>query len=459
MKLNTGLFLQVYGFVTLVLCGTVQYFTGIGAVLWLPFILASVMFMLLIMQTSYEQLNLDHKEIALLAIFVGFFLMVLANTVLQNGITITIVGLKNELALSLILVCMLLGFARESQVYRIIKSFYLIYYLQFPLILYQVLIIVPRRVAFKGPYEKWDSVVGTFGGDPMGGGNTAAMGLLCLLIMLLKVSEYKHGATTIKSLIFHISSAFVLCIMGEIKFVILLSPILLAMVWLSPSYIKGIKSFDLKILLMIVGGIFILITGAIMALAMSYTSSIGADPNKGLFDVFFESLSYIFDPNYIMESGELGRMTTVFFWLNNSDLYGLSGSLFGYGLNATNHGSSVSPGFLNIVFNVLLDSTSLSMLLWEVGILGTLLFVCIVIYVLKISKPKALLDRQELDKQDVELVSYQPALRAFILGCLLSLPYSQILMLTPSLQFLFYFTLGTVIVIRRSIIKTVGMKL
>lgn len=453
LQLNTGHFLQVYAFASLVFCGLVQYFTGIGAVLWLPFLLVCTMFLLLLMQTRYEALDLDYQEYAILTLFVGFFVMVLVNTFLQSGVLVTIVGLKNELALSLILFCLLLGFCRESQVYRVLKSFYWIFYLQFPIILYQVLVIVPKRVAIKGPYEKWDSVVGTFGGDPMAGGNTAAMGLLCLLVMLMKVSEFKHGVTSKKSVIFHVSAAFLLCILGEIKFVILLSPMLLAMVWLSTSYIKGMKSFDLKMLLIIVAGAMVLITGAILALAASYTSSIGADPTKGPFDVFIDSLGYIFDPNYIMESGELGRMTTIFFWLNNSDLYGVSGMFFGYGLNATNHGSSVSPGFLNIVLNVLLDSTSLSMLLWETGLVGTVFFITLVVYIFKVTKPVGTFEPIQLNKEDIQLLSFQPALRAFIIGCLLSLPYSQILMLTPMLQFLFYFSLGASLVIRHSILR------
>lgn len=37
MTLNTGYYLQVYTFVTLILCGTVQYFTGMQSVLWIPF--------------------------------------------------------------------------------------------------------------------------------------------------------------------------------------------------------------------------------------------------------------------------------------------------------------------------------------------------------------------------------------------------------------------------------------
>lgn len=88
------------------------------------------------------------------------------------------------------------------------SAFYWLFYVQFPLAIYQVLVVVPKRVALRGEDEKWDSVVGTFGGDPMGGGNTAAMGMFCLLIMLLKVSEFKHGICSFKSMAAHIVLAF-----------------------------------------------------------------------------------------------------------------------------------------------------------------------------------------------------------------------------------------------------------
>lgn len=177
MTLNTGLFLQLYAVISLVLCGITQYFTGISAVLWLPFLLAFTMTGLLFLQTRYTPLDLDHKEIIILLLFIGFFTQAVISTFLQNGVTITIVGLKNELALSLILFCLLLRFCRESQIYRVTKTLYWIFYAQFPVVLFQILVILPKRVAAHGEFEKWDSVVGTFGGDPMGGGNTAAMGL------------------------------------------------------------------------------------------------------------------------------------------------------------------------------------------------------------------------------------------------------------------------------------------
>ncbi len=456
LSLNSGFYLQVVTLTTLVLCGVVQYFTGIGAVLWLPFLMTCLMVLLLLMQTRYSDFYLDNQEWVLLLMFVCFIAIAVVSTVLQSGIKVTIVGMKNELAISLILFCLLLGFCRESQIYRITKALYWVFYVQFPVVLYQVLVVVPQRVAFRGEYEKWDAVVGTFGGDPMKGGNTAAMGLFCLLIMLLKLSEYKHGLATKLNTGLHIVAAFSLCILGEVKFVILLSPFLMAFVWFSPSYLAGMKRLDLKTALTIVGGLFGLISVAIMLLAASYSSAFAGSSDKGALEVFIDSLSYVFDPNYIMETGELGRMTTLFFWGEHSDLYGLPSQLFGYGLNATNRGSTVAPGFLNIIFNAFLDSTSLSMLLWETGLIGTVLFFTVVGYALRIAMPKPLIPRDKVTVEDVRLLSFQPAFIAFGVAGLLSTPYSQTLMIVPMLQFLFYFSIGAALVIRKSVLITSG---
>lgn len=453
MNLNTGNYLQTYSFMTLMVCGLVQYFTGVLAVLWIPFFLTLLMFILLVMQTRYEKLQLDKQEIVVLMLYLIFMVMAGVSTILQAGVTDAIVGFKNEIALSLVMFCLLLGFCRESQVYRVTRSLYWVFYAQFPVVLYQLLFVLPQRVVVRGEEDKWDSVVGTFGGDPLGGGNTAAMGLFCLLIMLLKVSEFKHGLTSFKSMALHVILGFGLCIVGEVKFVILLSPILLAWVWLMPSFVKGMNKVNIKALLLIFTAMALLIAFAIVILAAGYSTAYGTDPTQNSLAVFINSLSYIFDPNYILPSGEVGRFTTLLFWIKNNDLWGLSGTLFGYGLNATNSGSVVSPGFLNLTYNLILDSTSLSMLLWEVGVVGTLLFIGLILYILKIVQPKALLDREQLDPQDLQLLSFAPAFNVFAISCLLSLPYSQILTITPMLQFLFYLALGSSLVIRRTVYR------
>ncbi|MFQ2015040.1 hypothetical protein [Aeromonas sp. A600620] len=449
--MNSALIMQANLLLSLVICGLAQYVTGITAFLWLPFLLAIATLMLLLLQTRYSPLRLDYQEKVLLLLYCGLLVLALLGTLLQQGGMVTIIGFKNELALSLLLPCLLLGFCRESQIYRIMKLVEWVFYLQIPVVLFQVLVVVPKRVAMRGEFEKWDSVVGTFGGDPMGGGNTGALGFFCLLVMLIKLSEFRHGLISRRSVAFHILAAFAICVLAEVKFVILLSPLLLAWVWLSPSYVRGMKSYDLKRLLLIALAMTALVAVAVLVLAASYSSAFEGAGQQGAIELFIDSLGYIFDPNHINpETGELGRVTTLFFWASNGDHHGLSNLLFGYGLNTTNHGSTL-PGFLNPLFNVLLDSTSLSVLLWEVGLMGTLIFIALIVLLLWCCRPRPLLDRQLLSAADVLLLSYQPAFIAFGIACLLSLPYSQLLMLIPVQQFLFYFVLGAALVIRSSV--------
>lgn len=285
----------------------------------------------------------------------------------------------------------------------------------------------------------------------MGGGNTAAMGMFCLLIMLLKVSEFKHGICSFKSMAIHIVLAFVLCVIGEVKFVILLSPFLLALLWIMPGYVSGVSKVSLRSLLIIAVGMVVLIFAAITILAANYSSAFGGDPTKSALSVFIDSLGYIFDTNYIMDTGELGRFTTLFFWMQHNELFGPGGMLFGYGLNATNSGSTVSPGYIGAWFHLILDSTALSMLLWEVGIIGVVLFIAMISSILISMRPKETFPRSELKREDIQLLSSAPAFYVFVIGCLLSLPYSQILMIIPMLQFLLWLALGALIVIHRSV--------
>ena len=154
MQLNTGRYLEIFALTTIVFCGTVQYFTGVVAVLWLPFFMVLVMVVLLMMQSRQQPLALSAREKVVLALYLTFIILSLCATVLQSGIVTAIVGFKNELALSLVMFCMLLGMFRESQLHRLTQLFYWLFYVQFPLAIYQVLVVVPKRVALRGEDEK-----------------------------------------------------------------------------------------------------------------------------------------------------------------------------------------------------------------------------------------------------------------------------------------------------------------
>lgn len=256
---------------------------------------------------------------------------------------------------------------------------------------YQVFFVVFQCVVLFGEDEKWDLVVGIFGGDLMGGGNIVVMGLFCLLIMLLKFFEYKYGLMIIKFLVLYIIFGLGLCIIGEVKFVILFLFLFLVWVWVMFGYVKDISKVNLKVLLVIILGMVLLIILVIVIFVLFYLVVFGIDLIQSLLSVFWELLSYIFDLNYILLIGELGCFIIFFFWWENNDLLGIFGMLFGYGLNVINSGSFVFLGFLNFIYNLILDFIFLSMLLWEVGVIGMVLFIGLFIFILKVIQVKFVL--------------------------------------------------------------------
>lgn len=96
------------------------------------------------------------------------------------------------------------------------------------------------------------------------------------------------------------------------------------------------------------------------------------------------------------------------------------------------------------------------MMLWEFGLIGSLLFLVVILVALKVVIPKECFTVDGLSTDDRQLLSWQPAFVAFTIAVIISLPYSQILMLVPMLQFLFYFSLGASLVIRKSVLKSRG---
>lgn len=450
--MNTGVYFQAYVFITLVFSGLAQYFTGIDAFLWLPFVMTMVMIALVPLQTRYSFKELDRLETILIVLFAGLFALVLTSSLLQVGIKGTLAGIKNSLGIPLVVLCLVLGFCRESQIYKITQKLYWVFYIQIPVIIYQLLIVVPARAAAYGKLDSWDSVVGTFGGSMISGGNGASMGLFVLLIMLMKISEYKHKVTTLSSLICHLVIAFLIAIVAQVQFVVLLAPLFMMYVYILPSYVKEIKPVDMKTILIGVLGISLLVGIFITILAITYSNEHSA--KMGIWDMFMNNVGYIFDANTIVVGShgrfdELGRLTSMLFWAKHSDLHGIVNQLFGYGLNSSN-GGGAAPGYVPKLFSLIVGSTAIAIYLWEIGLVGTIFLISIILLIVFNSKPKPMFSTKYLSNSDVKLLSYQPAFIGFVLAGLITLPYAPVLALIPVYQFPFYFCLGAMLVIRKA---------
>ena len=56
----------------------------------------------------------------------------------------------------------------------------------------------------------------------------------------------------------------------------------------------------------------------------------------------------------------------------------------------------------------------------HLGVIGTVLFIGLFIFILKVTQAKPVLRLEQLDQQDLQLVSFAPAYNAFVISCLLS---------------------------------------
>lgn len=102
-----------------------------------------------------------------------------------------------------------------------------------------------------------------------------------------------------------------------------------------------------------------------------------------------------------------------------------------------------------MLFELSLGSTALAIFLWEIGLIGTVVLLSIIMIIIIKSNPIPTFSKHNLSTADIELLSYQPAFIAFIISGLITLPYSPLLALIPVFQFQFFFVLGAMLIIRK----------
>jgi hypothetical protein len=102
---------------------------------------------------------------------------------------------------------------------------------------------------------------------------------------------------------------------------------------------------------------------------------------------FSETVEYAFseisddDAFYNVETGELGRITAIRLWHNYTSNEPIEKKLFGYGIANSRSKSSAYTSVLTNQFIFNIDRSSLVVMLWEIGLIGVILFIamCLVI--------------------------------------------------------------------------------
>ena len=129
-------------------------------------------------------------ELMLLLWWVGLIFASLANVM---PVLDWLVGLR--IYLPVFGVFSYIAYCRPSE--KLLKRIFLFMFaiasIQWMFCLYQKLKVVPLRIAMHYPGSAWDSIVGSFGGEKFGGGESGSLGVYLAIIFVSMIALNKHG--------------------------------------------------------------------------------------------------------------------------------------------------------------------------------------------------------------------------------------------------------------------------
>ncbi len=414
-----------------VIGGVLEFSFGVGQANWLASIICTAVFGVAVASrlTKHRSYSATHNDQTSIFPLIWAYVLALSVSSLTSGASFvqTIVGIRNYIPF--IGICLALAYCdfSERQVRGLIWGVIVVALIQWPFCLYQHLFIAPMRAhslaAVGGGAE---SIVGTFGGNPLGGGYTGEMAIFLVIALGMVLSLWR--ASQVRFWLFLVTglSAFLCIGLAETKVVIVITPLIFGIIlW------DEIKKSPSRIISFV--ALCSLFVGGIAAIyAWRYWSPSGD---------FFHAFTYSFDPKFMVDRFHRGRVGTIVHWyMSNVATGDLFHTLFGYGMASTLESSRVM-GVGNAVrkFGVGLDAHAMSKLLWDGGTVAFVIFVTLIL--------RSIFIIRGLLRLDIVPPWHASVLRAFFAGlicCLAIMPYQDSILAGPPMQFLFWFIVGYV---------------
>jgi hypothetical protein len=304
----------------------------------------------------------------LLWAFVFFVCAVFSSLVNWQGIAGVAVGLKGYFQVWGIFIAIYYLIDDEKDARRLIRFLLLLGLIQLPFILHQFFILVPMRsglAAAEHGIVAVDVVAGTFGGEMMGGGRSPSLALLLIICLTIVLARWRVGLITTTRVLLLGVTLLIPIMLSEVKIVVVLMPLALFLL-----FRDQISRHPLKSLLGMLA--FILLISSIFSIYLMLPGA-KSQQKHSLVEMYQETVGYNFGERGY-GNAVLNRKTVYTFWLKEHT-HGdeLVNAIIGHGPGATNSGSAVMNNTLATKryarFGI--DTTGISSLLWEVGLLGT----------------------------------------------------------------------------------------
>lgn len=424
--------------------GTLQYF-GIATSYapWLPYGFAAA---LLLRQPfeSYrlrlETLRVRHREpkrASASMIALGLFTLACAVSAAVNLSPFgqLIVFAKNVFVVWSLAIVVAWGCLNEVTVKRLWQSLLIVLAIQVPVSLVQLLVFVPRRAANGGQF---DAVAGTFGGDPGKGGSNSTVVFFAIAAAMLAIAMYRNGLLRRRWMVLACLSALLVTGIGEVKAAFVFIPVAIFVLYAEELLRRP------KLLFQAVVSVVVLV-GGLFAVYQTYQwSSMRQYGTAG--DSVHASVDYIVNPRNIdWTDGEVGRVAALALWYNDFRT-DFSHRLIGHGPGASRSESTVgATGEVGKRFFPLrVASTSLALLLWDVGVVGLLAYIGLILAGV-IDATRAI---RAAPKGSLEEAIARTA-RVVIVLTFAFLPYNRYSMDQAPYQVLLFLSIGSVVWILR----------
>jgi hypothetical protein len=294
---------------------------------------------------------------------------------------------------------------------RLRTTFFWIALLQLPFVLYEAFVLVPIRIAIAGAdatSQVTDVIAGTFGANLKGGSPGAEMVAFVLMLIGFGWARWRMGTLSTARLGLFVVAMLPCIGLGEVKYVVILFPLMALVLYWDDIVARPGRYLPVM-------AAALLVNMAFVYLYFGYFS--GATVDKG----FAEALRYnVADQGY----GRLvlNRTTVLSFWWKHQGLHDPVGFLIGNGAGSAywTTDPNVASGSVGARFPWYgVGLTGASMLLWDMGLLGTLLYVAV--FVVAFVQARRLYRRET----DAQVRAVLLGLQAALAVILAFIPYSN----------------------------------
>ncbi|PXW81378.1 hypothetical protein C8R34_1398 [Nitrosomonas sp. Nm84] len=361
---------------------------------------------------------------------VTFLLLITFSTVIdQPKFSEFVNASRHYLFMWPLMLVFMLGLVRQEMLVQLWKALMVVAVMQLPMAIYQYFFVAQKSVRL----SPWDAVIGTFQGAIEGGGDSAAMAIMLLIAMLTAIALWHgkklHGMWMMLIVVTSLGTIA----LAEVKAAVMLLPIVIGLYYRKELLRRPIESVVVMIgALLLVGGIFMVYEKLHYGEISTHTF------NKNQATSTYDRVMRALSPETESSSGhQLGRINHLVNWWDINVMSGdIQHSLFGYGMGAT-YTSRVGAGELVNRFSYQVNTSSSTILLWETGILGHLVFLLVLLSGVQVSSWGA--------KNGVVPEIHRIFLRVGAIGLLLlaiTLPYKSFHFYSNPIQFLMMFMLG-----------------